>query len=369
MAQTAFRSGIPPTSKDWEDRRGLITRLYLEEDKTLKEVMVLVNVGGFKARLVAVIVHYSASLEQVLTGDRDSEKMYNTRIKQWGITKNEKEHEARAIVRLHHQRIGKPSTEMSLRRRPVNVRKSEMHLKRKGISIEDVLSSSSNCAPAEDLDLVCRTPPPVEPQAASRVGVFVEPSSHEVSLLGVVSSRSFIDAPGGIAKRVELPDGLKIVETMFADLREFMMSSIQDKDVHSELVGISIRSHLIPVARIHVILSSESTRLLNKSMESIDVSDQDDGVLALSLLIHIIMVCLWGMARTVGLTLMITHRPKTAPIAELGLSMMRCRLGRIFFWIARLLEMQEPFHLISQSLRRVILDIVESGTVAENMSK
>ncbi len=45
-----FTSATGPTAQDWEDRRPQITQLYLNEKKTLKDVMALVNSDGFRAK-------------------------------------------------------------------------------------------------------------------------------------------------------------------------------------------------------------------------------------------------------------------------------------------------------------------------------
>ena len=49
MATNVFTSSAGPTAEDWEARRPQITRLYLNEDKLLKDVMASVNVNGFRA--------------------------------------------------------------------------------------------------------------------------------------------------------------------------------------------------------------------------------------------------------------------------------------------------------------------------------
>ena len=43
-------SSGPPTADDWDSRRDLITRLYRAEGKSLKEIMLMVNVPGFRAK-------------------------------------------------------------------------------------------------------------------------------------------------------------------------------------------------------------------------------------------------------------------------------------------------------------------------------
>lgn len=50
MAQSFFSPAAGPTAEAWEARRLWITQLYLEEHKPLKDVMAIVNVGGFRGR-------------------------------------------------------------------------------------------------------------------------------------------------------------------------------------------------------------------------------------------------------------------------------------------------------------------------------
>ena len=39
----------PPSAGDWELRRPLITRLYRDDDKSLREVMDIMHQSGFRA--------------------------------------------------------------------------------------------------------------------------------------------------------------------------------------------------------------------------------------------------------------------------------------------------------------------------------
>lgn len=287
-----------------------------------------------------------------------STKMYQSRITKWGIDKNNKELEAYAIIRLNHQRIGKPSTETLLRGRPVDVRKTEMYLKRKGISIEDVLNSSSNCAPAEDLNLVCRTPPPVESQAASHGSTLVIPSSHEMSSLGVVSSRSLVDAAGQIPQRIELPDGLRIVESIFMEIREFMMSFTQIENQHIVIRPTEPRLLRRCQAEFFQWISLNPESFMLGLMRPIKppTSDPQYPVLVLALILHATM---WIISRgdtniALGLSKMCSRESTTAAGGKRSVAM--CRLGRIFSWVAQLSRMEEPIDLISDSTRRLMLD-------------
>jgi hypothetical protein len=80
------RSGVPPTAAEWEQLRLLFTRLYVEENTTLKEVrQILARDHGFHATFVTTNKGSSAVL---LISCR--ERMYKSRIAQWGIGKNNK---------------------------------------------------------------------------------------------------------------------------------------------------------------------------------------------------------------------------------------------------------------------------------------
>ena len=152
--------------------------------------------------------------------------MYKTRITKWGLDKKTKEREARAILRLHAQRRDKP-TKMRLRGQPVDVNRIQTYFKRKGISVEDVLSPESNSNSDVDLftdmDLVCRTPSPSvsldDAAHASLTGVSVQ--EVPVETLARLPRGHFIS--NAIPPRIEAPGMLKMVEELFADIREFMM--------------------------------------------------------------------------------------------------------------------------------------------------
>ena len=79
--------------------------------------------------------------------------MYKSRIQKWGLDKKHKEHEARAIIHMHTLRLGK-ATRIRLRGQSVDINNVLSYFKRKGIAIEDVLSSEV----ATIQDLVCVTP-------------------------------------------------------------------------------------------------------------------------------------------------------------------------------------------------------------------
>jgi len=80
------RSGVPPTAAEWEQLRLLFTRLYVEENTTLKEIrQTLARDHGFHATFATTNKGSSVVL---LISCR--ERMYKSRITQWGIGKNNK---------------------------------------------------------------------------------------------------------------------------------------------------------------------------------------------------------------------------------------------------------------------------------------
>jgi len=80
------RSGVPPTAAEWEQLRLLFTRLYVEENTTLKEIrQILARDHGFHATFATTNKGSSVVL---LISCR--ERMYKSRITQWGIGKNNK---------------------------------------------------------------------------------------------------------------------------------------------------------------------------------------------------------------------------------------------------------------------------------------
>ncbi|KAG8527889.1 uncharacterized protein KY384_006805 [Bacidia gigantensis] len=176
MPFTTYSSGAAPTADDWEARRAQITHLYCEEDNTLAEVMTIVNKPEFRA----------------------SAKMYKSRISKWGLGKNHKEYEARAIIHAYAQ-DRKPSR-LRLRGQIVDINGVLQYFKRKGISIHDVLNTDAKPLPG----LVIETPA-------------IKLCSNEDS-----NARAFLDsAIQAGPSRIEPPDSLKTAEGLFADIHEY----------------------------------------------------------------------------------------------------------------------------------------------------
>ena len=139
--------------------------------------------------------------------------MYQTRIHQWGLDKKLKEHEARAIIHMLARRCGK-ATRMRLRDLPVDVEKSYSHVRRKGITIDEVLDSDAASLP----DLVCETPA-------------VSPRPMPQDLIPTVSAdniipqlQDFMTMAG--PQDLGSPRAFRMVEKLFSDAREFSLGSI-----------------------------------------------------------------------------------------------------------------------------------------------
>ena len=86
-----------------------------------------------------------------------SAKMYRHRIHLWGLDKNRKEPEMRAIVRKRQDRLdaGK-ATAFELRGEQIDFDEVVTYFKRKGISVDQVPRSGAKTPTG----LICRTPPP-----------------------------------------------------------------------------------------------------------------------------------------------------------------------------------------------------------------
>ncbi|EAQ88488.1 hypothetical protein CHGG_05107 [Chaetomium globosum CBS 148.51] len=129
--------------EDWDTQRETITRLYLHEKRSLQEVMEYMAVNHFFFATV---------------------KMFRTRIRRWGIDKNNKAAEVAYMLKLKKQRdiSGKKSTFL-IRNRPVDWDDIERYLARTpdfwakhGCATLD-LSKSAH-------EITCTTPPPESPR-------------------------------------------------------------------------------------------------------------------------------------------------------------------------------------------------------------
>ncbi|OTA91282.1 hypothetical protein M434DRAFT_397301 [Hypoxylon sp. CO27-5] len=120
----------------WERHKEEIHELYIEQNKSLNELVSAMEEKGLKA----------------------TPRMYKAKFAQWGFVKNNKKKDVALMLRLQRERgaVGKPTT---FRRhgRSVDI---ETYMRRKGISSIDLV------APVADIDLPeylrALTPPPAE---------------------------------------------------------------------------------------------------------------------------------------------------------------------------------------------------------------
>jgi hypothetical protein len=125
------------TARDWDDQKENITRLYVEENRTLKDVMYLIE-GHYGLRATYVTSHLSSLLPAVARREclteltPFSERMYKRRIEKWRLDKNNKLRDMTAIVRIQRQREsdGK-ETRFRVRGRPVDLEEVSHYMKRR----------------------------------------------------------------------------------------------------------------------------------------------------------------------------------------------------------------------------------------------
>ncbi|PMD59823.1 uncharacterized protein K444DRAFT_529152, partial [Hyaloscypha bicolor E] len=105
--------GHASSRAEWNRFRPLIKRLYIDEEKTLKEVMAVMEREH---------------------GHRATAKMYKDRIKKWNLDKKTKEEEAWAMLRKQMQReaAGKESA-FRVRGKAATIDDVLRYFKRKGI--------------------------------------------------------------------------------------------------------------------------------------------------------------------------------------------------------------------------------------------
>lgn len=123
------------TGEAWELHKTELKRLYIHEDKTLKDIMILMESKGFKA----------------------SAKMYKTRFKQWGFVKNNNREDVAKMMLLRQRRaaVGKQTTF----ERNGKVVQIDRYLKKRGIIVpQQNTPIGHNELPGT---VRCRTPPPL----------------------------------------------------------------------------------------------------------------------------------------------------------------------------------------------------------------
>ncbi|KXJ89043.1 hypothetical protein Micbo1qcDRAFT_13961 [Microdochium bolleyi] len=149
LSNAAKRRRQKPLSPElWESHKHEICRLYLDENKRLKDVMeIMARDKGFHA----------------------SPKMYKTKLTQWKFFKNNRQSDVANILSLQKRRSAMGKDTIVQR----NGKLIDVHgyMKRKGITAED-LNTSITTIPETQTDLPptldCRTPPPSPPLVLSR---------------------------------------------------------------------------------------------------------------------------------------------------------------------------------------------------------
>ncbi|PSS18495.1 hypothetical protein M430DRAFT_276007 [Amorphotheca resinae ATCC 22711] len=130
-------SDFDHSTEEWEAQRELFTHYYVIEDKPLWEVKsIMENTYGFRA----------------------TERQYKRRIALWNLDKNIRDSEMKAMLRLQVQRKneqGKQSI-FYIHGRPVENKKLERYVRRKGLSEADIMAWNAPVPPY----ITCQTPPP-----------------------------------------------------------------------------------------------------------------------------------------------------------------------------------------------------------------
>ncbi|XXG98640.1 hypothetical protein Hte_004966 [Hypoxylon texense] len=122
----------------WERYKEVIHEMYIEQNKSLNELMEFMQGKGFMA----------------------TPRMYKAKFAQWGFVKNNKKKDVATMLRLQRQRgaVGKP-TAFHRHGRAVDI---ETYMKRKGISSLELIPPTADADLPEYLRAL--TPPPAEPQ-------------------------------------------------------------------------------------------------------------------------------------------------------------------------------------------------------------
>lgn len=128
-----------PEQDTWEFHRPTIKKLYLDDDKPLKEVMAIMQRDH---------------------AHKGTVKMYKNRITKWRLDKNAKAHEMKAIARKKVERdaVGKAST-FEIRGRQVEIEAVLRYFKRRHYrSFMDVVNRDKSPQAATPSDVRCLTP-------------------------------------------------------------------------------------------------------------------------------------------------------------------------------------------------------------------
>ena len=243
-----------PGAEIWEIHRSTIKRLYLDEDKTLNEVMATMRKEyGLKATI----------------------KMYKSRITKWALAKNCRAKERKAIDRKKVQRddIGKASS-FRIRNRQVEIEEGLRPSKRKhcqpfeelvardecpeamtpsynGYSTSGALipppsgnhahlGSSAPTIVAEAEDIRLQAPSPQTPSGRRKTGSSVTSSDAvREKLFWMNDSLSRLSSPGRVFYSLEPPRDLLVPEIVFSAIKTFLQSSFKGWSTNEDgcLVG------------------------------------------------------------------------------------------------------------------------------------
>lgn len=124
---------------DWESCRPVFTRLFIEKDKSLKDVMrILKTQYGFKASYV----YFTPKLHIIVADDSIREKQYKNKITLWGVEKNIRDGDMRVVLRkqLKRKLEDEKESDFQIHGRPVQAEKMERFVKRKGMTEEGILA-------------------------------------------------------------------------------------------------------------------------------------------------------------------------------------------------------------------------------------
>ncbi|KAM0199502.1 hypothetical protein ACHAPI_003264 [Fusarium lateritium] len=143
-------------SAEWEKKRPVITKLYQEEKRPLKEVMeVLEREHGFTATNSFGFLDVNRKIDQF-----GSVKMYKSRIWKWGLDKKLKSDEVLAILILKTERDAQGKTsEFTIRGQPVDLDNINRYVRR---NPQLVARFHAGVVPSiqTTLEVQCQTPPP-----------------------------------------------------------------------------------------------------------------------------------------------------------------------------------------------------------------
>ena len=208
-----------PGAEVWETHRSTIKRLYLDEGKTLNEVMTTMqNDYGLKATI----------------------KMYKSRISKWALAKNSKAKETKAIARKKVQRddVGKASS-FRTKGRQVEIEKLLRLVKRKCRRPIEGLVARNESPEAEVIHSL--NPSPQTPRSGRRRTGPSIPSSTAVrkQLLWMKDGLCRLTAPSKIFRSLEPPRHLLIPELVLSAIKTFLQGSFNgwSTDEDGYLVG------------------------------------------------------------------------------------------------------------------------------------